>query len=128
MHEYVSIIKNQAGFLQEHIESVLQVAGTEKKHHTLRSLLAFAAIQSTYKGPYTPGSALCLVYTFAQSGEGGLMRRVKGGMGALSEVLAKTLQAAGGEIRHIDLRAAGAVEPKLARHLVASRTQNPGAE
>jgi phytoene dehydrogenase-like protein len=69
------------------------------KHHTFRSLLAFAAIQSTYKGPYTPGSALCLVYTFAQSGDGGLMRRVKGGMGSLCESLARTLSAAGGEIR-----------------------------
>jgi phytoene dehydrogenase-like protein len=71
----------------------------KKKHHTFRSLLAFAAIQSTYKGPYTPGSALCLVYTFAQSGEGGLMRRVKGGIGTLSESLASTFQAAGGELR-----------------------------
>jgi phytoene dehydrogenase-like protein len=70
-----------------------------KKHHTFRSLLAFAAIQSTYKGPYTPGSALCLVYTFAQSGEGGLMRRVKGGIGRLSETLAASFQAAGGELR-----------------------------
>jgi len=71
----------------------------KQKHHTFRSLLAFAAIQSTYKGPYTPGSALCLVYTFAQSGQGGLMRRVKGGMGAMSEALVRSLQAAGGEIR-----------------------------
>ena len=69
------------------------------KHHTFRALLAFAAIQSTYKGPYTPGSALCLVYTFAQSGDGGLMRRVKGGMGALSEALARSISAGGGEIR-----------------------------
>jgi ABC-type molybdenum transport system ATPase subunit/photorepair protein PhrA len=66
------------------------------KHHTFRALLAFAAIQSTYKGPYTPGSALCLVYTFAQSGDGGLMRRVKGGMGALSEALARSISADGG--------------------------------
>ena len=70
-----------------------------EKHHTFRSLLAFAAIQSTYKGPYTPGSALCLVYTFAQSGEGGLMRRVRGGMGRLCEVLAESLEEAGGEVR-----------------------------
>lgn len=71
----------------------------QEKHHTFRSLLAFAAIQSTYKGPYTPGSALCLVYTFAQSGQGGLMRRVKGGMGSLSEALVRTIEAAGGEVR-----------------------------
>jgi len=71
----------------------------KEKHHTFRSLLAFAAIQSTYKGPYTLGSALCLVYTFAQSGDGGLMRRVKGGMGSLSEALVRSLEAAGGEVR-----------------------------
>ena len=69
------------------------------KHHTFRSLLAFAAIQSTYKGPYTPGSALCLVYTFAQSGDSGLMRRVKGGMGSLSEALCRSIEAAGGSVR-----------------------------
>ncbi len=71
----------------------------KEKHHTFRSLLAFAAIQSTYKGPFDPGSALCLVYTFAQSGEGGLMQRVKGGIGSLSEVLARTFEEAGGELR-----------------------------
>ena len=59
-----------------------------KRHRTLRALVAFAAVQSTYKGPFTPGSALCLVYTFAQNEGGGLMRRVKGGMGSLSEALA----------------------------------------
>ena len=48
-----------------------------KKHRTLRALVAFAAVQSTYKGPFTPGSALCLVYTFAQNEGQGLMRRVK---------------------------------------------------
>ena len=69
------------------------------KHRTLRSLLCFAAIQSTYKGPYTPGSALCLVYTLALNGSGGLMRRVKGGMGSLSEALTRSIEAKGGEVR-----------------------------
>jgi phytoene dehydrogenase-like protein len=70
-----------------------------EKHRTLRALLCFAAIQSTYKGPYTPGSALCLVYTLAQDGEGGLMRRVRGGMGSLSEALVRSIEASGGEVR-----------------------------
>jgi phytoene dehydrogenase-like protein len=56
-------------------------------------------VQSTYKGPFTPGSALCLVYTFAQNEGGGLMRRVKGGMGALSEALCRSIAAHGGELR-----------------------------
>jgi len=69
------------------------------KHRTLRALVAFAAVQSTYKGPFTPGSALCLVYTFAQNDAGGLMRRVKGGMGVLSEALRRSITDKGGEVR-----------------------------
>src|SRR5262249_33587970 len=70
-----------------------------KKHRTLRALVAFAAVQSTYKGPFTPGSALCLVYTFAQNDAGGLMRRVRGGMGSLSEALRLSITDKGGEVR-----------------------------
>jgi len=70
-----------------------------KKHRTLRALVCFAAVQSTYKGPFTPGSALCLVYTFAQNEGGGLMRRVKGGMGSLSEALRRSITEKGGEVR-----------------------------
>jgi phytoene dehydrogenase-like protein len=70
----------------------------KKKHRTLRALVAFAAVQSTYKGPYTKGSALCLVYTFAQNSGGGLMRRVKGGMGAMSEALARSIADNGGSV------------------------------
>jgi len=70
-----------------------------ERHRTFRSLLCFAAIQSTFKGPYTPGSAFCLVYTLALNGSGGLMRRVKGGMGSLCEALASSIEAKGGEIR-----------------------------
>jgi len=70
-----------------------------ERHRTLRALAAFAAVQSTYKGPFTPGSALCLVYTFAQNDSGGLMRRVKGGMGSLSEALCRSITDKGGEVR-----------------------------
>lgn len=70
----------------------------KNKHRTLRALVAFAAVQSTYKGPYTPGSALCLVYTFAQNSGGGLMRRVKGGMGAMSEALRRSITDHGGTV------------------------------
>lgn len=70
-----------------------------KRHKTLRALVAFAAVQSTYKGPFTPGSALCLVYTFAQNRGGGLMRRVKGGIGSLSEALHRSILDKKGEVR-----------------------------
>jgi phytoene dehydrogenase-like protein len=70
-----------------------------RRHRTLRALVAFAAVQSTYKGPFDRGSALCLVYTFAQNEGGGLMRRVKGGMGTLSEALRRSIAEKGGEVR-----------------------------
>jgi len=69
------------------------------KHRELRASMAFAAVQATYKGPYTPGSGLCLIYTMAQEGSEGLMQRVKGGMGALSESLARQIETLGGEVR-----------------------------
>lgn len=70
-----------------------------EKFRTLRALLSFAAIQSTFKGPFTPGSAFCLVYTLALNGGGGLMRRVKGGMGSLAEALQRSIEEDGSEVR-----------------------------
>ena len=69
------------------------------RHRELRASMAFAAVQATYKGPYSPGSGLCLIYTMAQEGSEGLMQRVKGGIGRLSECLAQQIETLGGEIR-----------------------------
>ncbi|MEM1114418.1 MAG: NAD(P)/FAD-dependent oxidoreductase [Pseudomonadota bacterium] len=69
------------------------------KHRELRANMAFAAVQATYKGPYTPGSGLCLIYTMAQEGSEGLMQRVKGGMGKLSECITQQLLDLGSEVR-----------------------------
>jgi phytoene dehydrogenase-like protein len=69
------------------------------KHRELRASMAFAAVQATYKGPYSPGSGLCLIYTMAQEGSEGLMQRVKGGLGRLSECLTEQIEALGGEVR-----------------------------
>ncbi len=71
----------------------------EVRHRELRAAMAFAAVQATYKGPYTPGSGLCLVYTMAQEGSEGLMQRVRGGMGSLSESLARQVEELGGSVR-----------------------------
>ncbi|MBK7951419.1 MAG: NAD(P)/FAD-dependent oxidoreductase [Deltaproteobacteria bacterium] len=71
----------------------------EVRHRPLRSQLAFAAVQSTYKGPYTPGSAFCLIYTLSPNDAGGLMKRVRGGIGALSEALQRSIEDKGGEVR-----------------------------
>ena len=35
------------------------------KHAILRGMLAFLAVNSTYRGPYTPGSATCLAFALA---------------------------------------------------------------
>ena len=75
------------------------------KHRELRAAMAFAAVQATYKGPYTPGSGLCLIYTMAQEGSEGLMQRVKGGIGSLSECLARQIEELGGEV-HLKQRVA----------------------
>ncbi len=69
------------------------------KHRELRASMAFAAVQATYKGPYSPGSGLCLIYTMAQEGSEGLMQRVKGGLGRLSDCLTEQIEALGGEVR-----------------------------
>lgn len=71
----------------------------EERHRPLRAQLAFAAVQSTYMGPYTPGSAFCLVYTLSPNDAGGLMKRVRGGMGSLSEALRRSIEDKGGEVR-----------------------------
>lgn len=68
------------------------------KHRELRASMAFAAVQATYKGPYSSGSGLCLIYTMAQEGSEGLMQRVRGGIGRLSECLAEQISALGGEV------------------------------
>jgi phytoene dehydrogenase-like protein len=70
-----------------------------ERHRPLRAQLAFAAVQSTYKGPATPGSAFCLVYTLSPNDAGGLMKRVRGGMGSLSEALKRSIEDKGGEVR-----------------------------
>lgn len=69
------------------------------KHAELRANMAFAAVQATYKGPYSPGSGLCLIYTMAQEGSEGLMQRVKGGLGKLSECLTQQIEALGSQVR-----------------------------
>ncbi|GAB5453591.1 MAG: NAD(P)/FAD-dependent oxidoreductase [Halioglobus sp.] len=69
------------------------------RHAELRASMAFAAVQATYKGPYSKGSGLCLIYTMAQEGSAGLMQRVRGGIGSLSESLVRQIEQHGGEVR-----------------------------
>lgn len=69
------------------------------KFRSIRSMMAFMSVQSTYRGPYSPGSAFCLMYSMANDGTGALMRKVKGGMGSIAECIQKGIEAKGGEVR-----------------------------
>ena len=64
----------------------------------LRGMLAFLAVNSTYRGPYTPGSAMCLAFAMATTGSR-MMRKLDGGIGALSEHVRDLLIKHGGSIR-----------------------------
>jgi phytoene dehydrogenase-like protein len=67
-------------------------------HAPIRSMLSFLAVNSTYRGPYTPGSAMCLAFALASPGEA-TMSKVKGGIGIISDHLLKMFENHGGELR-----------------------------
>jgi phytoene dehydrogenase-like protein len=69
-----------------------------QKHAQIRSMLAFLAVNSTYRGPYSPGSALCLAFALASPGDA-TMSKVRGGIGTMSEHLAGLFDRSGGELR-----------------------------
>ncbi|OBI99038.1 phytoene desaturase family protein [Mycobacterium asiaticum] len=70
------------------------------KHAVMRGMLAFLAVNSTYRGPYTPGSATCLAFALAVPDSGtAMMTKLKGGIGALTEHLRELFVSHGGEIR-----------------------------
>ncbi|WP_396922763.1 phytoene desaturase family protein [Mycolicibacterium sp.] len=71
-----------------------------EKHGALRGMLAFLAVNTTYRGPETPGSAAALAYGLAVPDENAmLMKKLAGGIGALTEHLAGLLIDNGGELR-----------------------------
>ncbi len=67
-------------------------------HAQVRSMLAFLSVNSTYRGPYSPGSALCLAFALA-SPTGATMAKVRGGIGTLSDHLLRQFEQHGGELR-----------------------------
>lgn len=70
------------------------------RHAVLRGMLAFLAVNSTYRGPYTPGSAACLAFALAVPDDGAaMMTKLEGGIGALTEHLHTLFLSHGGEIR-----------------------------
>src|SRR5271168_2899062 len=71
-----------------------------EKHAIMRGMLAFLAVNSTYRGPYTPGSATCLAFALAVPDDStAMMSKLKGGIGALTEHLRELFISHGGEIK-----------------------------
>ncbi len=69
-----------------------------ERHGALRGMLAFLAVNSTYRGPYSPGSALCLAFALTAPGTQ-MIRKIRGGIGALSAHVQQLLEAHGGAVR-----------------------------
>jgi phytoene dehydrogenase-like protein len=75
--------------LEEHFESPL-----------LKGALAFDAVLGTNYGPRSPGTVFTLLYRMAAAaGEGAGLAQPVGGLGALSDALARAAAAGGAEIR-----------------------------
>jgi len=68
-------------------------------HAQMRGLLAFLSINSTFRGPYTAGSATCLAFALATPGEDAAMSKVRGGIGAMSDHVRALFVDNGGELR-----------------------------
>ena len=61
-------------------------------------MLAFLAVNSTFRGPFSPGSALCLAFALASPGTA-TMSKVRGGLGTIADHLARMFEQHGGELR-----------------------------
>jgi phytoene dehydrogenase-like protein len=72
----------------------------KEKHGALRGMLAFLAVNTTYRGPQTPGSAAALAYGLAvPDADAVLMKKLQGGIGALTVHLRQLFESHGGEVR-----------------------------
>ena len=69
-----------------------------QRHAQVRGMLAFLAVNSTHRGPYDAGSALCLAFALSSPGDV-TMSKVQGGIGTISEHLADRFEHHGGELR-----------------------------
>jgi phytoene dehydrogenase-like protein len=68
------------------------------QHAHIRSMLSFLAVNSTYRGPFSPGSALCLAFALASPGDA-TMSKVRGGIGTMSDHLCRLFEQHHGELR-----------------------------
>ena len=71
-----------------------------EKHGALRGMLSLLAVNTTYRGPATPGTAAALAYGFAVPDDNALLvKKLKGGIGALTAHLCEVFASHGGELR-----------------------------
>src|SRR6266478_3536258 len=65
----------------------------------LKGALALDAVLESNLGPRSPGTVLSLLYRIAAAGGAEALAQPQGGLGALSEALARAATAAGAQIR-----------------------------
>ena len=71
-----------------------------EKHGALRGMLAFLAVNTTYRGPETPGTAAAFAFGLAVPNENAVLtKKLRGGIGALTSHLEQLFVSAGGELR-----------------------------
>jgi len=72
----------------------------KEKHASLRAMLSYLAVNTTYRGPATPGSAAGLAYGLASPPDGmPMMTKFAGGVGAVPVHLLRMFTDHGGELR-----------------------------
>lgn len=72
----------------------------KEKNGALRGMLSLLACNTTYRGPATPGTAAALAYGFAVPDENALLvKKLRGGIGALTSHLCEVFTVNGGELR-----------------------------
>lgn len=71
-----------------------------EKHGALRGSMTVLAVNTLYRGPATPGSAAALAFGLGMpEGDFVQMKKLRGGIGALTAHLARLLESSGGEVR-----------------------------
>lgn len=71
-----------------------------EKHGAIRGSMTMLAVNTLYRGPSTPGSAAALAFGLGiPEGDFVQMKKLRGGIGALTAHLTHVLEAAGGEVR-----------------------------
>ncbi len=71
-----------------------------EKHGALRGSMTVLAVNTLYRGPATPGSAAALAFGLGvPDGDTMQMKKLRGGIGALTSHLRELLESHGGEVR-----------------------------